>query len=60
MSGKGSRRRPASPEGKRNWDKFWDERAELNQILQETNNAEDARPDEQRGKEETPDRSGSP
>jgi hypothetical protein len=37
MAGKGDHRRPASPEGRFNWEKFWDERAALDKTLEDTN-----------------------
>jgi hypothetical protein len=36
-AGKGSHTRPMSDTGRMNWNKFWDEKAELDRILERTN-----------------------
>lgn len=37
MAGKGDRRRPASKEGQKNWDDFWDGIKKIDKILEKAN-----------------------
>jgi hypothetical protein len=47
MAGKGDRRRPASKEGQKNWDDFWDGIKKIDKILEKANATEEQRDEEE-------------